>query len=139
MKTAIIVALFVVCIQAGIVKRQTDVLFDTDVNGRVCYVGENGNYTMDICPESEQMCQTAIRIENGNIQITNSCKQDKACMNNQDINIQNCIGDEAFRNNVRVCHFCCESDLCNNEYDLDTLLLIAGQYREPSTVATFLE
>ncbi|CBY30865.1 unnamed protein product [Oikopleura dioica] len=84
-----------------------------------CYKCINGLYDEDCLSSSlectdDQLCMTEFRQENGQVRITKGCKQKNACEVQAATNKTLCYEYPY----VRVCHSCCEGDLCNDEMEL---------------------
>ncbi|CAG5113713.1 Oidioi.mRNA.OKI2018_I69.chr2.g7803.t1.cds [Oikopleura dioica] len=84
-----------------------------------CYKCINGLYDEDCLTESlscteDQLCMTEFRQENGQVRITKGCKQKQACEVQASTNKTLCYEYPY----VRVCHSCCEGDLCNDDMEL---------------------
>ena len=61
-----------------------------------------------------KLCMTEFRQENGQVRITKGCKQKNACEVQAATNKTLCYEYPY----VRVCHSCCEGDLCNDDMEL---------------------
>ncbi|XP_002126533.2 uncharacterized protein LOC100177026 [Ciona intestinalis] len=99
------------------------IVFDVPVRRTdACYSGMVVNgvslFRTERCAPLETMCQTKI-VANGPIKIVEKkCKHGQACLSNWSGNRQNCYGENALKNGVRVCHFCCAGDLCNESSEI---------------------
>ena len=84
-----------------------------------CFHCINGHYDHEClstpisCLE-DQICMTEFRQENGQVRITKGCKQRAACDVQAESNRTLCYEYPY----VRVCHTCCDGDLCNTDMEL---------------------
>uniref|UniRef100_H2YVX0 Uncharacterized protein n=2 Tax=Ciona savignyi TaxID=51511 RepID=H2YVX0_CIOSA len=90
-----------------------------------CYAGISVKFGQTFhterCASSETMCQTKIVMNRRRKIVEKKCKHGDACLGNWSANRQNCFGENAIKNGVRVCHFCCTGNLCNNSTSINEL------------------